>query len=316
MVYVGRPPHNPMQHNQFIQYDSQRRRYWARSYVGYMSVWKSKPNYGHYALTYAQHNNMVHRIITQNVDGLHQLSGAQNVVELHGSIHNVVCLACHHKYTRELMQQWLTELNPEFYNLLHGTVNESTNVSGTRDIELAQLALEKVNTRTESQLRPDGDIELGGTDYIYTKFNYPACPQCNGILKADVVFFGGSVPKHVHTQCDDIINHSDGILVIGSSLTVWSAYRLVRQAILRNPILCHRLPSISNDEQQRINKFDLCNVGIINDGPTRADILVDLRVSGRAGQILPWLFDMPNHSTLTQQSQQYINQNTTQEAPL
>ena len=296
----GRPKHQPMQHHDFMSHHTSRQRYWARSMVGYLTVWQSKPNVGHYATAYAQHTGRCHHIVTQNVDGLHTAAGAHRVTELHGSIHVVRCQSCDHTYQRSEFQQWLAELNPDMYDRLQSLTSQvnqknstaDSSSSTTIDRELAEKALRPDGDFNLSQ-RPDGDME-GLSQSIYQSFNYPSCANCHtGILKPDVVFFGHTVPKHVHAECDAALEKADGVLVVGSSLTVWSAYRLIRAAAAHNHKLRPRI-SLSHDEQHRYNHMHIVDVGILNDGPTRADPICELKVQARAGSVLPWLFDMPH----------------------
>lgn len=102
-------------------------------------------------------------------------------------------------------------------------------------------------------------------------FNVPACCNCGGILKPDIVFFGDNVPRDRVENVKTNVENSDALLIMGTSLTTFSAYRVVLQALdAKKPI------------------------AIINIGKTRADELVNLRVEGRCGDILPkvWQLDI------------------------
>jgi NAD-dependent deacetylase sirtuin 4 len=81
----------------------------------------------------------------------------------------------------------------------------------------------------EAEMRPDGDAELPEDNYHL--IDVPPCKSCQtGFLKPSVVFFGDSVPKYRVARCTAAVNAADGILVVGSSLAVHSAFRHVRAA--------------------------------------------------------------------------------------
>jgi NAD-dependent deacetylase len=54
----------------------------------------AKPNAAHYALAELENQGKLSAVITQNIDGLHQMAGSKNVLELHGSIHRNYCIKC------------------------------------------------------------------------------------------------------------------------------------------------------------------------------------------------------------------------------
>jgi NAD-dependent SIR2 family protein deacetylase len=187
----------PMDHRDFIRDERARKRYWARSFVGWKTMGAAHPTIGHRALARLEAAGRVAAIITQNVDGLHQKAGSHAVLELHGAIGRVVCLSCRATLERSLVQQWLHELNPAF------------------DPESARLA-------------PDGDAHVDAS--VYEDFSVAACPHCAGVLKPDVVFFGDSVPRARVEATLSAIDAAAGLLVVGSSLTVYSGYRFARHA--------------------------------------------------------------------------------------
>lgn len=215
----------PIQHQAFLQSDTVRRRYWARSFVGWPTVSQAQPNDGHRALASLAQSGFISALITQNVDGLHQKACSADVVELHGGIGQVCCLHCHTRFARSAMQDWLTQANPHF------------------DQDAARQA----------QTAPDGDAHL--EDACYTHFRVPACPQCVGILKPDVVFFGDNVPRDRVALSTEKITQSHGLLVVGTSLMVYSGYRFAELAYRQGkPVLA------------------------INQGVTRADALLSIKV--------------------------------------
>jgi NAD-dependent SIR2 family protein deacetylase len=212
-----------------------RARYWARSTIGWARVSHAAPNAGHRALAELEALGVVRGVITQNVDGLHQAAGSRGVLELHGSLARVRCTACGASQTRDALQGRLAALNPDF-------------------VAAAQAAASA----------PDGDAEL--SEASYADYRVPECADCGGVLKPDVVFFGESVPRAVVDQAWRIFEQGEVLLVVGSSLTVFSGRRFVlRAGATERPI------------------------AIVNQGPTRADPLARVRVEGRLGEALPAL---------------------------
>ncbi|MFE6364867.1 NAD-dependent protein deacetylase [Streptomyces sp. NPDC057806] len=189
--------HTPMTYQEFTASAQARRRYWARSHLGWRTFGRARPNAGHRAVAAFERHGLLSGVITQNVDGLHQAAGSRDVVELHGSLERVVCLSC-------------------------GAV------SARRDLA---LRLEEANASFEpvaADINPDGDADL--TDAQVGDFRVMPCVSCGGILKPDVVFFGESVPPARVEQCRQLVREATSLLVLGSSLTVMSGLRFVRQA--------------------------------------------------------------------------------------
>ena len=213
---------NPVKLQEFLRSETDRRRYWARSCLGWPFLRDRRPNPGHAALAGMQQGGHVGRIITQNVDGLHQAAGAGEVLELHGTLHWVVCLECSTRMRREDLQQRMLARNPGWLE---------------RSVEMA----------------PDGDAEL--PPEITESFSLEPCPICGGTLKPDVVFFGEQVPAARVDAAFTAVRESEVLLVLGSSLTVYSGFRFAEAAARAG------MPLI-----------------IINRGPTRADRLASLQV--------------------------------------
>ncbi|MBP6995649.1 MAG: NAD-dependent protein deacetylase [Phycicoccus sp.] len=237
----------PMEHGEFIGSSGARQRYWARSYIGWARFRAAEPNDGHRAVALLQRRGHVGAIITQNVDGLHQRAGSIDVVELHGSLAHVGCLDCGTQIDRSTLQRALARDNPGFVDLAEGTVRDGSQVS--------------------SQIRPDGDIVLA--DSVVERFVQPRCPECGSdVVKPDVVFFGGSVPKDRVEQCFALTDAAPALLVLGSSLRVMSGFRFVRRAV------AHGIP-----------------VAILTRGATRADPLGLLHVDAPLGTSLEALVD-------------------------
>ncbi|TDD72921.1 NAD-dependent protein deacetylase [Actinomadura rubrisoli] len=187
----------PMTYQRFTGSPAARRRYWARSHLGWRHIARALPNAGHRAVAELQRRGLVAGIITQNVDGLHQAAGARGVVELHGGLDRVVCLACGARSSREHLDRRLRDANPGWDG-----------------------AAEVVN--------PDGDAVLD--DDRVEGFRVVDCDRCGGLLKPDVVFFGENVPPARVRDCYALTEGAGALLVLGSSLTVLSGYRFVRHA--------------------------------------------------------------------------------------
>ncbi|MGW0788759.1 NAD-dependent protein deacetylase [Streptomyces sp. NPDC002911] len=189
--------HTPMTYQDFTAGAQARRRYWARSHLGWRTFGRARPNAGHRAVAAFGRRGLLSGVITQNVDGLHQAAGSEGVVELHGSLERVVCLSCGAFSPRRELARRLEEANAGF-----GPVAAAIN--------------------------PDGDADL--TDEQVGDFRVVSCTVCGGILKPDVVFFGEAVPPRRVELCRELVREASSLLVLGSSLTVMSGLRFVRQA--------------------------------------------------------------------------------------
>lgn len=190
--------HTPMTYQEFVASEEGRQRYWARSHLGWRTIARARPNTGHRAVAALQAHGYLSGVITQNVDGLHQAGGATDVVELHGSLDRVVCLDCRSTSPRETLDHRLRAANPSF-------------------------------TAEATRLNPDGDVDL--PDDVVRRFRLVPCADCgSGALKPDVVFFGENVPRTRVDECRHLVDDARALLVLGSSLTVMSGLRFVRQA--------------------------------------------------------------------------------------
>lgn len=188
------PVRTPINYQQFVGDAAMRRRYWARSAVGWLAMDTRRPNAGHRAVARLERAGLVNGVITQNVDGLHQAAGSKQVVELHGSLAQVVCLRCGRSERRDSLQVRMEGLNPAVVS-------------------------------AEVEILPDGDADL--PDSLVDGFKVPACLYCGGVLKADVVFFGENVPRPRVDRAFELLHAADALLVLGSSLAVRSGYRFV-----------------------------------------------------------------------------------------
>ncbi|MFB6576312.1 MULTISPECIES: NAD-dependent protein deacetylase [unclassified Streptomyces] len=227
--------HTPMTYQEFTTSALARRRYWARSHLGWRTFGRARPNAGHRAVAAFGRHGLLSAVITQNVDGLHQAAGSEDVVELHGSLGRVLCLSCGASSTRREL---------------------------ARRLEGANAGFEPV----AAQLNPDGDADL--TDEQVGDFTVMPCSECGGILKPDVVFFGETVPPRRVERCRALVDAATSLLVLGSSLTVMSGLRFVRQAAQAGkPVL------------------------IVNRDPTRGDRHAATRVALPLGTTLAALAD-------------------------
>lgn len=222
----------PVQYRDFVGSEAVRRRYWARSLIGYPVMSSAAPNAAHYALRALEAQGALSLLVTQNVDGLHRRAGSEHVIDLHGRLDQVRCLGCEALTSREALQSELLARNPAFARASeHATV------------------------------KPDGDAELAEVDYA--RFTIVPCAACGGMLKPHVVFFGESVPKERVQQAMSALESSRLLLIVGSSLMVFSGYRFARAAArLGVPI------------------------AIVNRGITRADDLSALKIQADISEVL------------------------------
>jgi NAD-dependent deacetylase sirtuin 4 len=193
-------PRTPIQYQEFVRSEAARVRYWARSAVGWPRFSAARPNAGHRALAELEADGVVRGIITQNVDGLHHAAGSRRVVELHGSLASVRCLACGRCSPRGDFQHRLLSFNGDWAERLGGGVEQA----------------------------PDGDAELPAE--AQERFRVPACEACGGVIKPDVVFFGENVPAERVDEAWRLFAEGDVLLVAGSSLTVYSGRRFIYRA--------------------------------------------------------------------------------------
>lgn len=216
----------PMTYQEFVASTENQQRYWARAHVGWSRMGTAAPNAGHRALAALDPG----LVVTQNVDGLHERSGQRRLVALHGRISEVVCLDCRAVSDRGAVQQEMAAANPGWAAAHAGAA-----------------------------VRPDGDVALEQTG----GFVVPTCGQCAGRLKPHVVFFGENVPKERVLRCSEAVEQAEALLVVGSSLTVMSGFRFVRQA--------HRLGR---------------PVVIVNRGATRGDPLATVTLEAGCSEFL------------------------------
>jgi NAD-dependent SIR2 family protein deacetylase len=187
----------PVTFQAFMGSELTRRRYWARSLLGWRRFRHAAPNDAHRALARLEAMGKSALLVTQNVDRLHQAAGSRNVVDLHGRLDRIRCMACERRTPREDFQDALESLNPDWAKL-------------------------------EAGQAPDGDSDLEDVDFA--SFSIPCCASCGGLLKPDVVFFGENVPRdRVETALQEL-EQADAMLVVGTSLMVYSGFRFVETA--------------------------------------------------------------------------------------
>ncbi len=223
----------PVTYQAFMAHEATRRRYWARSLIGWRRISRARPNDAHRALARLEAIGKSEILLTQNVDRLHQAAGSEAIIDLHGRLDHVRCMGCDGVSPRQALQESLERLNPDWL---------------TRDAVVA----------------PDGDADLADVDF--STFAVPACPRCGGVLKPDVVFFGENVPRPRVEAAMRHLDEADAMLIVGSSLMVYSGFRFVETAA-------------------RASK----PVAAINLGRTRADPLLALKVEANCEEALGFL---------------------------
>ena len=226
----------PMMYQDFLATAQARRRYWARAMLGWPRVRLARPNKAHQALAALQQRGIISGLITQNVDTLHDQAGSHEVIELHGSLHRVLCLDCQQRSGRDVIQRRMEIDNPHFAHV-------------------------------HAVQAPDGDTLL---DPVFEeRFQVPCCPHCEGQrLKPDVVFFGENVAPATAARAMAAVNDAEGLLVVGSSLMAYSAFRLCKAMVEQGkPVIA------------------------INLGKTRGDELLQIKIEAQCEQLLPLLVE-------------------------
>lgn len=241
-TYTLNKTYRPIYFHEFSGNHEARKRYWARSFLGWTNLHRSRPNRAHEAVGQLGEMAFVDTVITQNVDSFHPRAHPNlRTLELHGYLRNCVCLSCRTEYSREKFQQDLSALNPTWAAFL------------AEMLESGALTTENPNERKRRGLKtnPDGDVDVPGI--TYSSFRYPACPKClskpsegrkveidsdgawspastAGVLKPAVIMFGESISNPVRLAVESAIDEADRMLVLGSSLATYSAWRLAKKA--------------------------------------------------------------------------------------
>ncbi|KPW79488.1 putative protein-dependent protein deacetylase [Pseudomonas cannabina] len=224
----------PMMYQEFLGNPAARQRYWARAMLGWPRIRAAQPNAAHRALAELQGKRAITGLITQNVDALHSQAGSHDVIELHGSLHRVLCLGCQQRSDRALIQERMIAQNPYLVGV-------------------------------HALQAPDGDTLLAPA--FEAAFKVPECPHCEGDrLKPDVVFFGENVAAQTAANATSSVAQAEGLLVVGTSLMAWSAFRLCKAMVEQGkPVIA------------------------INHGKTRADELLSMKIEAPCEQVLPWI---------------------------
>lgn len=249
-TYTQNRSYRPIYFHEFTSSHEARKRYWARSFLGWRGLHRSSPNASHYAMRDLHRLGLISSVITQNVDSFHPIAHPQlPTIELHGFLRSLVCLSCRKLMPRDQFQSQLSKLNPAWAEFLAELLK-----SGALDTENPEE-----RRRLGYRTNPDGDADVPGA--AYTTFRYPPCPHClkrppilkdgtkgkvnidsdgawsttsnAGVLKPNVIMFGESIPGDVKTAAERAVDEASSILVVGSSLATYSAWRLLKQALDR-----------------------------------------------------------------------------------
>lgn len=234
--------------------------------MGWPGMEKAKPNATHSAITELGKKGYISSVVTQNVDSFHSKAHPDiPILELHGYLRSLVCIDCRRLLPRDTFQQSLETLNPRWAEFL------------LKMIETGALDTDNPEEQREKGLRlnPDGDVDLPSAPY--STFRYPACPHClekppvlpdgttarvevdnsgawspasnAGILKPAVVMFGESIDNNVKIAAEEAIDEAGRLLVVGSSLATFSAWRLVERAHRRGmPIGIVNMGGVRNEK--------------------------------------------------------------------
>lgn len=259
--------YRPIYHHEFLKNHEARKRYWARSFLGWSSLHKAKPNAAHYAIRDLGTLGMIRSVITQNVDSFHpKAHPSLPTLELHGYLRATVCTTCKSEYPRDEFQEELARLNPRWAALLQEAI--ASGALDTEDREERKFRGLKTN--------PDGDVDL--PDAPYTTFRYPSCPKClksppikpdghkhtvqvdqqgawsppstAGILKPAVVMFGENIAGRVKTAAEEAIDGAGRLLILGTSLATYSAWRLAKRARDRDmPIAIVNIGGVRGEDE-------------------------------------------------------------------
>jgi len=265
-TYRVNKSYRPIYYHEFLQNHEARKRYWARSFLGWTNLHKARPNSAHWAIKDLGEMGLVRKVVTQNVDSFHSIAHPEvPTLELHGYLRALTCTTCHNDLPREIFQETLSRLNPAWASFLREVI-----ASGALDTENPDERRAR-----GMKINPDGDVDL--PDAPYTTFRYPACPTClakppvavngiqtvvevdqdgawkpsstAGVLKPAVIMFGESISNTVKEAAEEAIDGSGRLLVIGTSLATYSAWRLARRAKERGmPIGILNLGGVRGEE--------------------------------------------------------------------
>ncbi|KAK5048372.1 hypothetical protein LTR84_006042 [Exophiala bonariae] len=325
-TYTQNKSYRPIYFHEFVASHESRKRYWARSFLGWRGLHRSQPNAGHHAIRDLWRLGLVSGVVTQNVDSFHRMAHTSlPTVELHGYLRKLVCLSCRSEMDRDTFQARLAELNPAWYEFLQDLLR-----SGALDTENPEERRKK-----GFKTNPDGDADVPGAPY--TTFRYPACPTClkrppvlpggekghvvvdrdgawlpesgpAGVLKPNVIMFGESIPQATKTAAEELVDEAEKLLVVGSSLATYSAWRLAKRALDRKmPIAILNLGGVRKEEVffegvERPQTFDVASSAAGGPGPglppttnsvgTGLSTNGSVRVSMAAEDVLPGVVEL------------------------
>ncbi|KAK7940842.1 Sir2 family protein [Apiospora aurea] len=265
-TYRVNKSYRPIYYSEFLQNHEARKRYWARSFLGWTSLHKARPNSGHFAIKHLGDLGLVHSVITQNVDSFHpQAHPSLPTIELHGYLRSLICVSCHEELPRDAFQEELARLNPAWAAFLQ-------EITASRALDTENL---EERRRRGMRTNPDGDVDLPGAPY--TTFRYPACPRClanppstpdggraavevdsdgawsapstAGILKPAVTMFGENIRPQTKIEAEKAVEEASKLLVLGTSLATYSAWRLAKHAKDRGiPIAIANLGGVRGED--------------------------------------------------------------------
>jgi len=196
---------NPMEVATLSAFRYQPENFFAWLHPMAKKIFHALPNPAHYALEILEKAGYMQTIITQNIDGLHQRAGSDQVLEVHGTFETLTCIACYQKY-------------------------------------------------------PSGEFISSFID----KGTPPRCPDCDQILKPDVILYEEQLPRKIWLKAQKACQNCGVILVAGSSLEVIPAATLPQRALENNAMLI-----------------------IVNQSPTYLDSQAKVRIYGDVAEILP-----------------------------
>ena len=320
-TYRVNKTYRPIYYHEFLANHEARKRYWARSFLGWTNLHKARPNAAHYAIKSLGDMGMVRSVVTQNVDSFHSQAHPDiSTLELHGYLRALVCVTCGNELGRDDFQEELARLNPAWASFLEGAIN-----SGALDTENPDERRAK-----GMKTNPDGDVDLPGAPY--STFRYPACPYCltsppvlangirgavevdedgawkssstAGIMKPSVIMFGESIQANVKDAAERAIDGSGRLLVVGTSLATYSAWRLARRAKERGmPIGVLNLGGVRGEDVL----FENMPMGQKGEAGVRVELGTDRVLPGLVEQLRRTGFEHTHKHSVERAEEQSMN---------
>ncbi|KAF7356497.1 NAD-dependent deacetylase [Mycena venus] len=217
-----------------------RQRYWLRSYLGWPAIRDTLPNPTHFGLAALQYARVAPKLITQNVDA------------------SSSCMEACTTSTANTGTSWTAQPSrPGSPPPTRSGKHSQTRPSGQAN---------------KPRTNPDGDVAIEHLGTSYTSFIVPECPSClledriNSVHKPEVIFFGESIPPPVRDQSFHDVEEADRLLVIGTTLATYSAFRLLKRAVeLGKPVLLLNVGPSRGDGIEEIERIDMASGLIIRD---------------------------------------------------